>query len=197
MPYQLPFSFILIKMSRKRSGVSPVIGSTIILGITVALGLALWSFANSGVNTATKQYADSVTDYSKLTTDRFVVPSVAFDYANGVLQGASADDITVFVYNSGRFETQILSVLVTCKDCAPAFNPVTLVIDPSSLGTDDLNFDGITQANESIDGKIPSKSIMHLSFNSSAKGAVFTPGFTYQVQVIADSGAYQTVYQKY
>ncbi|MGI0012632.1 MAG: hypothetical protein ACREBU_04200, partial [Nitrososphaera sp.] len=43
---------------------------------------------------------------------------------------------------------------------------------------------------------IDSKSLEQLQFDSSAQGAVFTPGDTYQVQVISQTGAYQTVYQK-
>jgi hypothetical protein len=181
-------------MPRRRSGVSPVIATTIILAITVTLGLALWSFANSGVGTATQDYAEVVTDYSKFTSDKFVVPSVAYDYADGA---ASANDLTVYVYNSGRFDTQILSVIVTCKDCPYVFNPTTLEVDPADLPNDDLNPDGTTQANESVDGIVPAKELRHLDFNASAKGADFQSGSTFVIQVISETGAYQTIFQKY
>jgi flagellin-like protein len=184
-----PFFFSLIhnKGSRKRSGISPVIATTILLGITVALGLALWSFANAGVGTATQQYAETVTDYGKFASDRFVVPSVAYDYADG---GVSANDMTVYVYNSGRFETQIVSAIVTCRDCTPAFGVIT-------LDEDDMNPNGSTQANESTDGTIASRELRHIDFDSSSVGANFVAGFTYQIQVVSETGAYQTIYQKY
>lgn len=182
-----PFSFIHGKKGRGRSGISPVIATTILLGITVALGLALWSFANAGVSTATQQYAETVTDYGKFASDRFVVPSVAYDYADGA---ASANDISVYVYNSGRFETQISNVIVTCRDCSPAFGVVT-------LGVDDMNPNGTPQAGESVDGTIPSKGLRHIDFDASALGANFVAGFTYQIQVVGETGAYQTIYQKY
>ena len=188
------FSFFLSKKVRRSSGISPVIATTILLGITVTLGLALWSFANAGVSTATQEYADTVTDYGKFASDRFIVPSVVYDYADGA---TSANDLTVYVYNSGRFDTQITSVIVTCRDCSPAFDPITLQIDPDDLASDDLDPNGSAQPNESTDGIVPSKLLMHLDFDSSALGANFVSGFTYQVQVISDTGAYQTIYQKY
>ena len=188
------FSFFLGKRTRTCSGISPVIATTILLAITVTLGLALWSFANAGVGTATQQYAETVTDYGKFASDRFIIPSVVYDYADGA---TSANDLTVYVYNSGRFDTQILSVIVTCRDCSPAFDPITLQIDPDDLANDDLDPNGSAQPNESTDGIVPSKLLMHLDFDSSSLGANFVSGFTYQVQVISDTGAYQTTYQKY
>jgi len=188
--------------TRRRSGVSPVIATTILLGITVALGMGLWSFANAGVGTATQQYAEDVTDYSRFTSDRFVVPSVAYEYADGA---PSTDDITVYVFNSGRFDTRIISLVISCKDCSnPAdslpdyvFNPVSLRVDPNDLANDDLNPDDNQQANESIDGIVPAKDIRHLDFDASTAGADFRDGYTYQIQVISETGAYQTIYQKY
>ncbi|MGH9876222.1 MAG: hypothetical protein ACRD5H_01165 [Nitrososphaerales archaeon] len=155
---------------------SPVISTTIILAITVVLGLSLWSFANSGISAATQNYADVVTEYGKFTSDKFVVPSVAFDYPN-------PDDLTVWVYNGGKLSTEIQSIIVTCKGaCAGSFAPVQLTSADLLPATPDTIID--------------SKSLEQLQFDSSAQGAVFTPGDTYQVQVISQTGAYQTVYQK-
>ena len=176
-------------MSRGRSGVSPVIASTILLGIAVALGLGLWSFANAGVGTATQEYAETVTEYGRFASDKFVVPSVAYDYANGA---TSADDITVYVYNSGNFDTQIVNVIVSCIDCEPdyTFNVLTLTVN-------DLNSDSTTQPNESTDGLVSSKALSHLDFDTGVAGDVFRDDYSYQIQVISDTGAYQTIYQKY
>ena len=149
------------------------------MAITVTLGLSLWSFANSGVGTATQQYANVVTDYGKFTSDKFVVPSVAFDYPTP----PNSDDLTVWVYNSGQRATNIQTVNVSCKDCSLAFSPVILTADDLLSGDPD-------------EMQIPTKNLRKLSFDASAAGAVFTPGDTYQVQVISETGAYQTVFQK-
>jgi hypothetical protein len=173
-----PSFFIFKNGTRIRSGVSPVIATTIILAITIVLGLSLWSFANSGVSAATESYANVVKEYGKFTSDRFVVPTVAFDFPN-------PDDMVVWIYNSGKFDTQIQSVIVTCKGtCAVSFSPVQLtgndLLPPQTTG----------------DMTIASNTLKELHFDSSAKGAVFTPGDTYQVQVVSETGAFQTIYQK-
>jgi FlaG/FlaF family flagellin (archaellin) len=189
MPSDSPFSFLFSKTSRRRSGVSPVIATTILLGITVALGLGLWSFANAGVGTATADYAETVTEFGRFTSDKFVVPSVAYDHSSGT---TNADHITIFVYNSGRFDTQIANAIISCKDCEPdyTFNVLTLTVA-------ELNPNSNPEANESIDGLVPAKQLMHLDFDSGLSSDIFQDGYTYQIQVISDTGAYQTIYQKF
>ena len=167
------------KLSKSRRGVSPVIATTIILAITVTLGLSLWTFANSGVATATQQYADVVTDYGKFTSDKFVIPSVAFDYPNP----PNSDDLTIWVYNSGDRETTIKTVTISCKVCADS----VVAGLPLTLTAEDLL---------SGDTRVNAKDLVDLRFDTSARGAIFTPGETYQIQVISDTGAYQTVFQK-
>jgi hypothetical protein len=160
-----------------------------LLGIAVALGLGLWSFANAGVGTATQEYAETVTEYGRFASDKFVVPSVAYDYANGA---TSANDVTIYIYNSGNLDTQIANAIVSCKDCEPdyTFNTLTLTVD-------DLNSDSITQPNESTDGIVSSKTLAHLDFDTGVAGDIFRDDYTYQIQVVSDTGAYQTTYQKF
>src|SRR5262245_24975750 len=111
----------LVKPSRR--GVSPVIATTIILAITIVLGLSLWSFANSGVSAATQTYSDVVTEYGRYVSDKFVVPTAAFDRPD-------PDDVTVWIFNSGSFATEVQSVIITCKGvCNASFVPVQLTSD--------------------------------------------------------------------
>jgi flagellin-like protein len=161
--------------SQKRA-VSPVIATTIILAITVVLGLSLWSFANSGVSVATQTYSDVITEYGKYVSDRFVVPTATFDHPD-------PDDVTVWVYNSGSFSTEIQSVIVTCKGtCDASFNALQLTAAELHPSTPDMI--------------VAAKSLKDIKFNSSVVGAAFTPGDTYQIQVISSTGAYQTIYQE-
>lgn len=167
------FSITGNKVKRVRRGVSPVIATTIILAITIVLGLSLWSFANTGVSTATQSYADSVSEFGRFTIDRFVIASVAFDHPD-------PDDLTVWVYNSGKLDTVVQTVIVSCKQCVSPMAPVTLIVD-DEVGTDFT---------------VASKTLEDLKLDSSAKGTVFVNGNTYQVQVITETGAHQTMFQK-
>ncbi len=150
---------------------SPVIATTILLAVTVVLGLALWSYANSGVGSATKSYADVVTNYGRFTSDTFIVPTIAYDYP-------ATGDLDVWVYNSGSFDTTIQSVIVSCKVCTVQISPETL--DQSSLISGDM--------------VVASKTLKELKFNTNT---TFNVGDTYQVQVISTTQAYQTTFQKY
>src|SRR5687768_13221946 len=106
-----PPSFFNSKLIRmKRSGVSPVIATTIILAITITLGLGLWSFAASGVSTSTQTYADAVTEYGRYTSDRFIVANMDFD-------NPADGKVSFWIYNSGKLATTISSAVITCKDC--------------------------------------------------------------------------------
>ena len=167
-----PSLFFSIRNKRDgtpKRGVSPVIATTIILAITIVLGLSLWSFANSGVSTATQSYADVVTEYGRFTADRFVIASVAFNHP-------SPDHLTIWVYNSGRSDTTVAAVLLTCKDCA-SFTPVQLT-------EADLTDGSMT---------VSPKTLQDMEFDALV---TFTSGKTYQVQVISETGAHQTLYQK-
>jgi hypothetical protein len=99
---------------RKRAGISPVIATTIILAITITLGLALWSFANSGVGAATSQYSEAVTDYGEVVrTHRFVIANMDFN---------NPDDgkVSFWVYNNGKVDLTLSNdfvILVCSRDC--------------------------------------------------------------------------------
>lgn len=154
------------KLNRQRHGISPVIATTIILAITITLGLSLWSFANSGAAVATGKYAEVVSQFGEYAGDKFVIANMAFD-------NPSADQVTVWVYNSGQLSTEIESVMLTCKDCS--------------------SFSTITASNSTLAGTnpIPSKSLSALSFDS----GTLADGNTYEVKVLSNTGAYQTYYQ--
>lgn len=158
------------KRKKSRSGISPVISTTIILAITITLGLGLWTFANSGVGSATQNYAQVVSSIGNYTNDRFVPVNAAFDYP-------STNQVTVWIYNSGISKTEIANIVLTCKDCAPSFVPVT--VDKAQLtGTN----------------PILSKHLEQLSFNSGS--TPLSAGSTYEIQITSSTGAHQTYFQE-
>lgn len=165
------FSLLFGRKRRGRSGVSPVIATTILLGITVTLGLALWSFANAGVGTATQQYAETVTDYGNFASDRFVIANIDFD-------NPSTGDVAFWIYNSGRFPTTINNVVLTCRDCSAAFDP-----DPTAL----------TQVAPLYDASNPlamdKKTLKKFSFDSQTNIEALK---TYDLTVVSETGASQS-----
>ena len=163
------FSLLFGRKRRGRSGVSPVIATTILLGITVTLGLALWSFANAGVGTATQQYAESVTDYGNFASDRFVIANIDFD-------NPSTGDVAFWIYNSGKFPTEINNVVLTCRDCS------AVVSDPTTLTQVDP-YDPDPENQLKMDTKTLKKFWFHTNIEALS---------TYELTVVSETGASQS-----
>lgn len=187
-----PFFFIIKKVNvlskfsndyssvstKSRSGVSPVIATTIILAVTITMGLALWSFANSGVSTATSTYASVITDYGGFVSDKFVITNVAFNYP-------SNDHITFWIYNSGKLATSIKSVVLVCKDCTGGeYTPAAGdLIGPNLSDPTDMT--------------LASKQLGKYSFDGNINGSTSIPsGKTFEITVTSDTGASQTFLKK-
>lgn len=158
---------------RARSGVSPVIASTILIGITVVLGLALWSFANSGVGAATQEYAESVTEYGRFTSDKFTIANIDFNNPND-------DDVAFWIFNSGKTATTINNVVLVDRNNCEIWNPGPVTSDPPGP----LSVD--------------SKELKKFHFNSG--GDLDTPACvgqqTFELTVVSDTGASQTYVKK-
>lgn len=171
---------------RQRSGVSPVIATTIILAITVVLGLSLWLFANSGVSNASIQYSEAIEDYGNIVRNhRFVIANMDFDPAN--------DKIAFWVYNNGKIDATISQdhILVICKDAgcvSPTPNASTLCQhDPSDPNLCLADF------------TVPSKSLRKFSVTMIDTLPAIDPivsGNTYEVTVLSDQGLAQTYVKK-
>ena len=163
-----PLSFFFPK-SRRRAGVSPVVATTIILAITVTIGLALWSFANSAFGTATREYGQVITEYSRFTSDRFVIANIDFN-------NPAADEMAFWVYNSGKFETTINSVVITCKDCSS--------FDPDPINLTQVSPDDITKPLT-----MASKTLKKFTFETQS---TIESDKTYELVIVSDTGATQS-----
>jgi flagellin-like protein len=173
-----PPSFLFGKRSIKsRRGISPVIATTIILAITIALGLALWGFANSGVGTATTKYSEAVNEYGDIVRyHRFVIANVDFD-------NPAANEVAFWIYNNGKVNATISAdhVILTCKDCTSSFNP-----SPS----------GLTQESpEDVSQPLTifSKTLHKFYFDTNT---TLESGKTYELTVVSDEGLTQTYVKK-
>lgn len=153
-----------------------MIATTIILAITITLGLSLWGFANSGVGTATIKYSEAVEDYGETVRHhRFVIANVDFD-------NPASNHISFWIYNNGKVETTVSEnhVIVTCKDCS-SFSP-----DPTDL----------TQVNPDDVGKpltVSPKTLKKFYFDAQT---ALEAGKTYELTIVSDSGLTQTYVKK-
>lgn len=215
-----PFSFFLIKSKRRgRSGVSPVISSVIMVGISVTLGLSLWSWANSGVNASTASYTNEVTDYVNYVNDRFVIVNFAFEY-DGIdedqfqspynvapfnTDGCSADDqssndedcVTVWVYNYGEIPLQLSEVLFGEQDgvLESYDNCNNAGINPLVDKCFRLDLNDYSAADAKF--QIDKNSIGKITINyGEPTDLQFVPGETYAAKIVSTTGSLEVYYQK-
>ena len=170
---------------RRRHGVSPVIASVIILAITVALGLSLWSFVNGQVSTSTESFANEVTDYINYVNDRFVLVNMAFNYdaskTINICSNSPNPCASVWIYNNGNVPVKVNAVFFGSSSSS-----LTLV-DPW-VGS------GSSVSNNL---QIAPKTMGVLSFDSTPIiGSTFASKQTYYVKVVSVTGAFQSSYLK-
>ena len=190
------------RISRKRAGVSPVIATTIIIAITVALGLGLWAYANTGVTSATLSYADSVKEYGDFTKDRFVISNIDFN------NNPSANHIALWIFNSGKQETDFCAYNTNdparCED-KPSISIVerggTVPITPSDFcqhmpGDPDPTScltRTMPDGNSVKDFRIPPGEIGKFSFDI---GTAVNGTATYEITIFSSTGASASIIQR-
>ena len=178
-------SFIFRKgESKSRRGVSPVIATTIILAITIVLGLTLWGFANSGVGTATTQYSEAVTEYGEIVRNhRFAIANMDFD-------NPTNNRIAFWIFNNGKIDTTIgnNTIILVCKEDGC----VKPSVDPSSLCQHDPSDPNNLSKCLEIDGS-PNQMV---SAGQLSKFSIATSGLedgkTYEISVVSDAGLTHT-----
>jgi flagellin-like protein len=166
--------------NRQRRGVSPVIATTIILAVTISLGLALWGFANSGIGNAMVQYSEAVNEYGDIVRNhRYVIANMDFDNP----AATPPSHMSFWIYNNGKVETTISEahLIVTCKDCSAAF-------DPSPTGLTQVDPDDATQPLT-----VFSKKLKKFHFDTLT---TLEPGRTYELTIVSDAGLVQTYVKK-
>jgi len=158
--------------NRKRAGVSPVIGTTLVVAITVAMGLGLYSFASSQTKVATKSFADEATDYINYKNDRFTVTGLAFKTND------NSQEFTAYLFNNGDRTIKISDAILTDEaDSSTAYTFCT------------------------SDGTISSKDLRGIVFEAcgSPSFSGFNPAnpAVYEVKITSENGVFQTYFQRY
>ncbi|MGQ9719232.1 MAG: hypothetical protein ACUVWK_05285 [Nitrososphaerales archaeon] len=91
-------------VKRIKKGVSPVIATTIIIGVTLAVGFATWGFASGAIGSLLQSQGETVSSDINNLRERFVIVNVNIS--------VSGDKVTVWVYNNGRIPTEITDIFV-------------------------------------------------------------------------------------
>jgi archaellum component FlaF (FlaF/FlaG flagellin family) len=140
-------------------GVSPVVASIFMISVTLTGGIAIWGYVNSTSAEVTEAYGqDVVSDINNLNED-FVITYLGLN--------ATADTVSVWLYNNGAMDTQIEQILIWSLTNSTA---TSIQISPTfSLAK----------------GEVGSPSTISFSID---------PGETYYVKAVAQHGSTYTTY---
>jgi archaellum component FlaF (FlaF/FlaG flagellin family) len=85
-------------------GVSPVLASIIMISVTIAGGMAIWSYVNTTSADVTEAYGEDVTSNINSFNEDFVITYVGLN--------ATTDTISIWMYNNGQMDTEIKQILI-------------------------------------------------------------------------------------
>ena len=163
----------------KRSGVSPVISTTILLAITITMGLSLWGFVNSASSSSAESFTNEITDYVNYVNERYVIVNLAFGYDNPDVNACSDDSdcVTLWIYNYSERDVRVEKVLF--GESSASQQEVKLA---NSAGEDILKANTLGSIVFDI-----SDHPDHINFNHD--------GSTYYATVVTSGGSTQVYYQ--
>jgi len=97
--------------SRSRQGVSAVIAEVILVAITLSIGVAFWSSAQTTAGTQLQTFVNRATSNINRMNENFVVVNLAFDYDHSV-PATTSGMITIWFYNNGDLPTNVTQVQI-------------------------------------------------------------------------------------
>lgn len=95
-----------LQRRKARFGVSEVIGSVLLMGITLAVGFAVWAWASSAAIASEKSFGNSVNSNATCLT-------MTYTGVNANFSTASSSLVTVWFYNNGQGDINIRSVIIS------------------------------------------------------------------------------------
>ena len=175
------------KRRRHVSGVSPVISATILMAITVTMGLSLWSMVASQSNSSSESFANEITDYVNYVNERYTVVNMAFGYDDPKINAcntglADSKCATVWVYNFSEKDVKVVDVLFGKSSVDQRQVSGFKMLDNNMLKANSLG--NITLP---IDSSVISDSYFSSGFPHDGK--------TYYVTVVTEGGSSQAYYQ--
>ena len=105
-----------------------MLASIIMITVTVAGGVAIWSYVNSTSAEVTSAYGEDVSGGINTLNEDFVITYVGLN--------STADTITLWFYNNGAIDTEIRQILVwTLSDPTATSTNTSLTLTKSETGS--------------------------------------------------------------
>ncbi len=85
-------------------GVSPVLASIIMISVTLAGGMTIWSYVNTTSASITESYGQDVTNDINNINEDFIITYFGLN--------STADTVSIWLYNNGQLDTVIKQLLI-------------------------------------------------------------------------------------
>lgn len=122
------------RLKRGNRAQTTAIENMILIAITLAIGGLVWSFANANASSLMASYNERAAADINQIKERFLIVHVSFNYPQ-------PNKVTVWVYNSGATQTEIITVFFGTSENSlsqVSFSPSPSVLAKGQLST--LNF---------------------------------------------------------
>lgn len=103
---------------RSRLGVSEVMGAVLMMGVTLAVGFAVWAWASNAAIASEKSFGNSINSNVSCL-------NIGYEVANVNFSSTSSSTLTVWYYNSGQSEVSLRNVIVSNSTWAYNYSPTS------------------------------------------------------------------------
>jgi flagellin-like protein len=112
--------YLFMTNERKRRAISEILGTLLMVGITLVAGAAVFGWANGQAGASEQALGQSAANQANYYHESFVVVSIQFSYNSGTSTGACkatggntwCDQVSVAVYNNGQVGLTIQSIVL-------------------------------------------------------------------------------------
>jgi flagellin-like protein len=180
-------------MRRKRKAVTELVGTMLLLGMTLVAGFAVFAFVQSQAGVSELTYAQSVGGTVSYLQERFEVPLVSY----------TTSSITVYIFTNGQVPTQLAQIEVfgpsrSAMDVVYSASSVTVASPASCAGQTPASSQTESPMLGGGSGKlsvsVSSVSSVELTLPSCA-GLGFVPGDVYFVELLGMYGNTATYHE--
>jgi len=110
-------------VKRKRVAVSELVGTLIMVGITLSAGAAVFGWINGQAGASENAYGASVASNVNFLRERFVIVASNFTSCSGTSPSRSCSTLGVYLYNNGQLTDNISRITIsTPPGVAPQFS---------------------------------------------------------------------------
>jgi archaellum component FlaF (FlaF/FlaG flagellin family) len=122
-----------ILFRRKKMAVSPVLASIIMIGVTVTGGMAVWAYVNSTSAGMTEAFGEGVANDINGLNEDFIITYLGIN--------ATSDEVTIWIYNFGKMDTNIEQVLIWSESNSTAdIVIVDTLVQKGTAGVLDISY---------------------------------------------------------